>query len=177
MTALAEADAAIVLWINGWQGVPWLDAFFLYATELGTPLFSVVPLALVFVARHPKRWKELLVPAAVGALVGVVNAALKFYFLRARPPQAVPGIKVLGPMLWGQSFPSGHTLLAFIVLGAIWQLDRRLAWVWLPCAVLVGISRMYLGVHFPSDVIVGAALGFLPTYFLSRRLKGRGPVA
>jgi undecaprenyl-diphosphatase len=174
IAALLSVDAAIVLWVNGWQGVPAIDAFFLYATELGTPWFSLVPVCIAFAVRNPPRIRQIFLPATIGAVSGVINAALKVWIARPRPPLVVPGIRTLGPPLWELSFPSGHTLLAFIVLGGVWHLDRRLAYVWLPCAVLVGLSRIYLGVHFPSDVLAGAALGFAPTYFLSRRLKGKG---
>jgi undecaprenyl-diphosphatase len=176
IAAALQADHAIAAWVNGWQGVPVVDSFFLLVTELGTLWFGLLPVLVIFLLRNYRRGRKLIVPATIGALSGVLNGAAKVYFIRARPPQVVPGIKVLGPMLWGQSFPSGHTLLAFIVLGALWHLDRRLGFVWLPCAILVGLSRVYLGVHFPSDVLAGAILGFVPVYFLSRLVQGReGP--
>jgi undecaprenyl-diphosphatase len=173
VNTLLAADHAIAAWINGLQGSPALDTFFLWGTELGTALFGILPMTVVLLARHRTQWRLLLAAGGISAASGIINAALKWYVFRPRPIQVVPGIKVIGPLLWGQSFPSGHTVLAFSLLAVAWTFDRRLGLIWLPCAIVVGISRVYLGVHFPSDVLFGAALGFVPAYFLLRRLKSK----
>lgn len=167
---LYEVDAALALWVNGWQGSSVLDAVFVYGTWLGTWL-GAVGVTIAYFVRNPRGARRLVPALAVATFGGLINGALKWYVARPRPPQDLGEIRVLGPMLWGHSFPSGHTTLAFIVLGLVWHLDRRLGWAWLPCAIFVGLSRVYLGVHYPSDVAAGAMIGFLPTYFLLRRFQ------
>jgi membrane-associated phospholipid phosphatase len=95
---------------------------------------------------------------AVGAAAGLTSI-LKDTFERVRPALADPGIEALVPTPESASFPSGHAATAFaaaIVVGAFYP---RLRWPLLGLAMLVGLSRIYLGVHYVLDVLAGAALG------------------
>jgi undecaprenyl-diphosphatase len=170
MNALLHIDHVVFFAINGLQGHPAIDAFFLSATDLGSiwvalPL-TVLALVLVFRDRAPR----LLVPGLVLIPpLALLDFGLKRLFDRARPPIALyDAAHVLGPRLEHFSFPSGHALTAFAILGFFAVLDRRLAWIWLPCALVVDVSRIYLGAHFPSDVIAGSLLGFGASYGLCR---------
>jgi undecaprenyl-diphosphatase len=97
-------------------------------------------------------------------LLGLVNLAMykvfKRHFARPRPFVACPGISKRARSLDEYSFPSGHVLhtMAFgIVLCAYFP---GLSWVLWPFGVLVALSRVVLGLHYPSDVVVGAVLGW-----------------
>jgi undecaprenyl-diphosphatase len=95
-----------------------------------------------------------------------------FYFIfknsfkRNRPPEALPGyISVVEPSD-KFSFPSGHTSAAFLVAVAVSWAFPFMAWLLFPWACCVGIARVLLGVHFPTDTFAGAFLGSSICLFL-----------
>jgi membrane-associated phospholipid phosphatase len=144
----------------------WLTTFFRTATWLGSvvPLIAVVVLASGWFVW---RWRGRAVPAVVTLLATYLAAsqsknALKALFDRSRPSQAVQVVSSSG---W--AFPSGHAADAF----AVWILlaalvaptvsHRAATAVWVGAVaivVVVGASRVYLGVHWPTDVLAGFAL-------------------
>jgi undecaprenyl-diphosphatase len=111
---------------------------------------------------------------AVGVAAGLTSV-FKETFDRVRPALADPGIVALVPTPESASFPSGHAATAFaaaITAGAFYP---RLRWPLIGLAVLVGLSRIYLGVHYVLDVLAGAALGVavgLLVVLVTRRLLG-----
>ena len=96
-------------------------------------------------------------------LLGTINLVIyritKRHFARQRPFVACPGVRACVPCLDEHSFPSGHTLHAVAFGTLLCAYYPGLAWVVLPFVGLVAASRVVLGLHFPSDVLVGAALG------------------
>jgi undecaprenyl-diphosphatase len=109
--------------------------------------------------------RAALRPALVMALIGLLGVALykllKHTLVRERPFITHSGISLHGAPLDRYSFPSGHTLHA---VAFTWQAVAHfpeLGWVLVPFASLVAASRLVLGLHYPSDVLVGAALGGL----------------
>jgi undecaprenyl-diphosphatase len=95
----------------------------------------------------------------VGAVGLALYKVLKRTLVRERPFVGLVGIECAMPPLDRYSFPSGHTLhaVAFSTLGVAFV--PALAVVLVPFAILVAASRVVLGLHYPSDVLVGAALG------------------
>lgn len=153
-------DEALLRWFNGVAG-PRLDAFFLVVTRVGygygvVPAAVLLPLALLW-RRH---WREGVFAAVAGGGSGLLNVAAKHTFQRPRPT------------LWESpapestfSFPSGHAMGSMTLMAVLVLLTWRTRWRWpvLGAAVvftaLVGLSRLYLGVHYPSDVLAGWAAG------------------
>ena len=136
-------------------------------TQLGSPLF-LLPMTLVasliFLRRRRIRGAILLTATMVG--VSLLNWILKSVFQRPRP---LPFFGLTVPASY--SFPSGHSLAAFCFYGALAALVtarlRSTFWsalVWAGAVVIivaVGFSRLYLGLHYPSDIIGGYATGFV----------------
>ena len=108
-----------------------------------------------------KRWFPLgTVLATLCAVVGSVTAALlKESVDRERPPLANPEVDPLVDLPDSPSFPSGHAATAFAAAAAVSSLHPRLRLPLYVLAALVALSRVYLGVHFWLDVIVGAVVG------------------
>ena len=95
----------------------------------------------------------------VGAVNIVIYKIIKRWIARARPYHACAAIRACVPSLDEFSFPSGHTLHSVacsVILTAYYPVTAYFVW---PFAVLVGISRVMLGLHYPSDVLVGALIG------------------
>lgn len=100
----------------------------------------------------------LAASAAMFAAIALVQGPAKHYFSRRRPYSRRLAI-VVGPRPVDSSFPSGHAAGSFaaaVALASFYRRDRPLLAL---AATAVGASRVYLGHHFPSDVLVGAALG------------------
>jgi undecaprenyl-diphosphatase len=118
-----------------------------------------------------------LAAGGAAAVAGLTVTLGKGLFDRARPPLAEPGLVAVGIVPDSASFPSGHSATAFAAAVAVGLLHPRLRAPLLTLAALVALSRVYLGVHYWSDVLVGSALGAaigLVTAWLVRRGRG-GP--
>lgn len=146
---------------------PFLTSVMQLASFLGSTLFLTVFGVVIVIAlylRKHRRGAILFTITTVGASILLV--ALKLAFRRARPE---PFFDTILPASY--SFPSGHSLAAFCFYGALAEiLSERTdkLWqqviVWTAAALmilLIGISRVYLGVHHPSDVIAGYAVAFI----------------
>lgn len=160
---LQHLEANILLWIQDMLRSNVLDSVFIFYTKLGDAgLLWIVLSALMLV--HPKTRKAGAL-ALAAMLLGLVctNLFLKPLLHRTRPWLVVEGLTALVVEHDPHSFPSGHTCAAFAAASAWWHTvqDRRFQWAALVSAVLMGFSRLYVGVHFPTDVLAGACVGCL----------------
>lgn len=96
---------------------------------------------------------------AVGMLVG--NVCLKNFIARPRPCWLDSSVRLLIADSTDYSFPSGHTLSSVIGATILTKTDRRFGYAAIPLAALIAFSRLYLYVHFPSDVLAAAVLGVM----------------
>ena len=96
---------------------------------------------------------------AVGVLVG--NVCLKNLIARPRPCWLDSSVRLLIADPTDYSFPSGHTLSPVIGATILTKTDRRFGYAAIPLAALIAFSRLYLYVHFPSDVLAAAVLGVM----------------
>jgi undecaprenyl-diphosphatase len=155
-------ETAILVWIHGWSG-PFLDAAFRVSHELGNLPFCslIVGLACLWHLARGERGEALLW-LVLGLSTFALFEGLKVLVLRPRPHLWPPLVTQTG-----YAFPSGHALAAatFYPLLAVEVSRRRPAarpWAWtlaLGLAFFVGLGRLYLGVHWPTDVLAGWALG------------------
>ena len=157
---LASWEGGILLWLQQLRA-PVADAFFVWYTRLGNT--GLVWIALSLLLLLFRRTRKTGVLALLAMLLGFVccNLTLKPLVARLRPWLVVEGLQALVAEHDPHSFPSGHSCAAFAA-ACVWcrGLSRR----WLQIAViaaaaLMAFSRLYVGVHFPSDVLVGVLLG------------------
>ncbi len=123
-----------------------------------------IVIVVVLIAGYVVAWSRSVLPVAAGAVAAGVAWALanvaKVIANRPRPYQVVTDAVLRQPPAHGTSFPSSHTAVTVaVVLALVPFLPRVLAWVAIAYAVLVGWSRVYLGVHYPLDVLAGAGIG------------------
>ena len=121
------------------------------------PLFAAIAAA----GDCRKRCLQRATFAALGAVAaaGILVTVLKELFDRGRPP--VAGIEAVGVIPDSASFPSGHSATAFAAAVAVGLFYPKLRRPLLMLAAVVALSRVYLGVHYASDVLVGSLLGVL----------------
>ena len=103
--------------------------------------------------------RPALVMAITGLLGLLIYKTLKGTLLRERPFIRHPGITLAMPPLDRYSFPSGHTLHAVTFSWLAIERFPELAWILIPLASLIAASRVVLGLHYPSDVLAGGAIG------------------
>lgn len=125
----------------------------------GWGLLVIVPLALI--AGGSRGFGGVCVGILSGVAVSLVVQSLKALCRRARPV----GLDIEGAIGAPDkhAFPSGHSAHAFAAVVIAWWISPWLGLVLLPAAVAVGASRMFFGLHYPSDVLVGGVLGCLIT--------------
>ena len=119
----------------------------------------IIAAAAMIVSRRYRRYGIALLGAlAAGVLIG--NVCLKHLIGRARPCwlEEVP-LLIANPTDY--SFPSGHTLSSVIGATVIARANRKFAYAAIPLAACIAVSRLYLYVHFPSDVLAAAGIGIL----------------
>lgn len=138
------------------------NLFFRTITGIGGALFiSVTALLLIIFSTGTTRLTAISSAAAL-ALSHIPVQVVKKLFPRKRPYLLFETTKILPNPLKDHSFPSGHTTAVFSVIVPFVILNPVLAAGLIPLGLCVGISRIYLGLHYPSDVIAG---GFLGTFF------------
>jgi membrane-associated phospholipid phosphatase len=144
-----------------------LDPFFEALSIIGS--FGIVWLLLA-VAISGFSWSRPWLWTRVGAAILIaesVSGALKDWIERDRPPLADPDPEPLVTLPQTHSFPSGHAMVSFACATVLALAVPRLRVPLFALAALIALSRVYVGVHYPFDVLAGAALG----YGLARALR------
>ena len=121
-----------------------------------------------------RRWGVLLMTLIAVALADWTATALKALVDRPRPPLRYPTPKTLVPLPHDASFPSGHAATSFAAATMLSFAFPKFAPALLILAAAVAFSRVYVGVHYPLDVIGGAALGVLVSLALRALVASRG---
>jgi membrane-associated phospholipid phosphatase len=140
---------------------PWMDTLVYMVTMLGSETFYTIALPIVYWCIDKRKGYRL---GLVFLFSTFVNSFLKFAFHTPRPP--VPTVagqpRVIHPETGGgYSFPSGHTQGSASFWGWL-AVEYRRRWFWIAAAViivLVGLSRVYLNVHWPIDIVGGFIIG------------------
>ena len=142
---------------------PAFDQVVLFITSLANYVWIILIIWLLL--NKPTRKLGVILAVAMILQYLVNGGVLKHLFARVRPCNLDSTVELLVKRPKGFSFPSGHSAAAFSAVGVLYGARiKTLFWPVLALAVLIALSRLYLYVHFPTDVLAGALCGFLIGY-------------
>ena len=153
---------------------PILDKVMIFITSLGNGGIFWIALGLIFFFQKNKDSKRkalsIFLSLIIFSLVGLV--ILKPLIGRQRP-FIVEAFDLLIKEPMGYSFPSGHTGSSFAAAFTIYYYNKKKGILALILAALIGFSRMYLSVHYPTDVLAGLILGYLSSLVALKIIKNK----
>lgn len=160
MDALGQWEGAFLLFLQDVVRMPALTWLLTKITALGDAGWFWIFLTILFLASKKYRATGQVMALALLLDVLVVNAAIKNLVCRVRPYEAIQGLTILIAPQADWSFPSGHAACSLAAATAI-LLTVKKNWRYLPLvlALVICFSRLYVGVHYPSDVLAGMVIG------------------
>ena len=161
MALLQSFDSSILLFIKyNMHGII-MDKVMVILTYLGNGgiIWIIIAALLISNKKYRKIGFMALAALILSAILG--DEILKHLFKRTRPLETIPVVNLLIARPLSYSFPSGHTMSSFAVAGVLAKYFKNYAIEFISLASLIAFSRMYLYVHYPSDVLGGAVLGLI----------------
>jgi len=157
--AIGRFDFAAFQWLRAHQS-PFLDAVMAGLSDIARGGFLWIGFAVLIAFLHRSRWPAVVqVLLAVALSFVITDYVAKPFFNRARPFESYADSRVYGYRPTTRSFPSGHAATAIAGACALASLAPEARVIFWTFAVLIAFSRVYLGVHYPADVLAGALLG------------------
>ena len=169
---LLEIESAILLWIQNSLRCGLLTPVMRVITTLGNGgAFWIALTVLLLIFRRTRRIGVYCAASMLLTLL-VVNLCIKPLAARTRPYELIQGLEILVSRPRDYSFPSGHSANSLSCAWTLFRLaPKKYGVPALVLAVLIALSRLYVGVHFPTDVLAGAAIGVLLSELTLRALR------
>lgn len=162
MQKLYQWEKRMILRLN--HGVhPAADKLMLWVTRMGNGGLAWIVVSLVMIGLG---WRQegLLTLLALTLTAVLINLVVKPIFTRKRPYEILETVRTRITPPFGSSFPSGHAASSFAAASMLWFFNVPFRHWALALALLIAFSRVYLMVHFPSDVLVGMISGIVISY-------------
>ena len=162
MYALAEFERDILLWIHGNLRFDALTPVMKVLSLMGDKGLFWIALTVVLLLFRKTRRVGIYCAASMILTFLVVNCAIKPLVARTRPYDLFPQIQILTHAEHDFSFPSGHSANSFAVAWILFRMTKKQYGVpALILAILIAFSRLYVGVHYPTDVLAGTAIAIV----------------
>ncbi|SEP37265.1 phosphatase PAP2 family protein [Propionispora vibrioides] len=161
MEWIVTLDQTILFWIQNHLVSSVLNPYMIFLSAIGNSGIIWIVLGIALLAVKKYRWLGVTVLLALVMSLVLGNGILKPLAARLRPCTVFPWMPLLISLPTDYSFPSGHTFASFAAAAAIFCRSRKLGATAFLLATGIGFSRLYLFVHYPSDVLAGVLLGTL----------------
>lgn len=157
-------ELQILFWFQSLH-TPILDRIMVFITHLADGGILWLLLIGIFLVQPRTRFLGIVMFVCIVTDLLLCNGLLKNVFGRLRPCQVIHNVKLLIPQPSRASFPSGHTSISFVAVGALYysHAKKYATYCFIP-ASLIAISRLYLFVHYPTDILGGIFVGILSSY-------------
>ena len=161
MQFIENIDFSILFWIQENIRCAFLDVVLPFFSTIcnNGEIWIACGIVLLFFKKYRRYGFFLLLALLLGSLIG--NEIIKPIVARVRPCNSIsmlPEMLVSVPKSF--SFPSGHTVSSAVGATVLTRANKKFAFAAIPVAILIAFSRLYVFVHFPTDVLAGALLGF-----------------
>jgi len=162
LESLINFEGSILLFLQNYVRNPVLNALLIPFTLSNNAGISCILIVAVFIYFKSLRKAGILMGISLLLEFLLNNLIIKNLFARIRPYEVIDGLILLVGKAPDYSFPSGHTGSAFALAVVIFMvMDRKYGIIALILASLMGFSRLYVGIHYPSDVLGGVILGIV----------------
>lgn len=157
LESIVQWDFSVLNFIKEHLNCGFMDFAMKWTSILGgAVIWLVIGIVFIFIKKYRKDGINLIF--CFGICVLLIECAIKLLIMRERP-YIIAEIPIIVAPPMGTSFPSGHTSLSFAAASALMTTDKRFGIPAYIFAAFVGFSRLYLYVHFPTDIIAGAIFG------------------
>lgn len=176
ITIVNNLDLNILFFIQSTLHYPILDKIMIVSTQLGDKGLIWIGLSFVLLTNRKTRTAGILSLTALVLSTIVGEGILKHLFQRERPYVDFPWVHLLVGKSTSFSFPSGHTTSSFAVAYVLSRVLKKHSYIFWAFAILIAFSRLYLFMHYPTDVIagiiVGLACGKITISLFENKMKG-----
>lgn len=154
-------DRQIILFIYKYLKNKYLDVLMFVMTKLGNlgAVWIMMSFYLLINRQYRHEGKVVLITLITGAIIG--EGMLKNMIRRPRPFNEIKNLKIIIAKPSSYSFPSGHTLSSFAAANVLSKYFTEYELIFMGLAFLISISRVYLCVHYPTDIIAGIVIGMM----------------
>ena len=153
---------------------PWVGRALSALESWSVPLLAAATFALWLFARPGagRKWKLACASALASSAVALlINQLIAHFWDRARPFATHASAHVWGARSHDPSFPSDHASAAFSIAFSVFLFDRFVGSLFLMAASVIGIGRVFIGVHYPSDIVAGCLVGLASALLVVRLLR------
>ncbi len=168
MKALLTIDTQLFFTINHLPHSGLIDSFALFLSGIGEAGIVWFALGAFLIFREESKDQRLFIPLGLagGLAWSITELIIKPLVARLRPSSALDAATVIGGFPLGYSFPSTHATFAFALATVLSYIEPKWKKGLYLLALLISLSRIYLGHHYPGDVIVGGLVGWWIGYFV-----------
>ena len=170
-------NTQLFLTINSWASQnQWLDSFMVFfADKLG---YLMIACLAIFIWTNRNKYRPMVILALSSAFISryVFTTAIRFFYYHPRPFLVLQNVHQLLEHDTESSFPSGHASFYFAIATAVYLYNKKAGYTYFVLAALMGFARVFVGVHWPLDIIAGAGLGIVTPLlinFLKQKMPGR----